>query len=364
MPTTSPFPLPIAIEEITPEWLTAALRTRAPEATVRGLEIVDVIHSTTTKIRLRLDRDEAARRAGVPELVILKGGFEPHSRNPEITNMHEKEVRGYRDVFPVMPLPHPACFFADYDPERRQGIIVMEDLVARGVTFCHATKPQTHEQVARRLTALARFHAGSWGGADVAPGGRWAYLDEFLVSMRPFFDHYVAPEHWSRFVAAPRGAAVSARFQDRGWVAEAFPRMVAFSSALPQCVLHGDIHLGNLYIDPDGTPGFFDTLASRGPGMLEVSYHVSASLDAADRRRSEGALVQHYLDELARNGVEPPGFEEAMRQYGILLLYGFFIWMTTESHYQTESVNTANAARVSAAMLDHDTDGLIAALPS
>jgi aminoglycoside phosphotransferase (APT) family kinase protein len=143
---------------------------------------------------------------------------------------------------------------------------------------------------------------------------------------------------------------------------DAFRRMVAFSQTLPQCVLHGDIHLGNLYIDPDGTPGFFDTLASRGPGMLEVSYHVSASVDSADRRRWEGPLVQHYLDELARHGVTPPPFDEAMRQYVILLLYGFFIWMTTESNYQTESVNAANAARVSAAMLDLDFMGVVAGL--
>jgi hypothetical protein len=362
MPATEHLPLPVTLEEITPDWLTAALRIRAPEATIGGVEIVDVIHSTTTKIRLRLDRDEAARRAGIPELVILKGGFEPHSRNVEMTNMHEKEVRGYRDVFPVMPLPTPACYFADYDGDRRQGIIIMEDLVARGVTFCHATRPQTHEQVALRLTALARFHARSWDSPDVAAGGRWAYLDEFLGSMEPFFEHYIRPEHWSRFVAAPRGAAVSARFQDRDWVGDAFRRMVGFARTLPQCVLHGDIHLGNLYIDRDGTPGFFDTLASRGPGMLEVSYHVSASLDAADRRRSEGALVQHYLAELERNGVAPPSFDEAMRQYAILLLYGFFIWMTTESHYQTESVNTANSARVSAAMLDHDVISLMKTL--
>lgn len=364
MPSQSHLPLPVTIEEITPGWLTAALRTRAPDVTVRGLEVVDVNHSTTTKVRLRLDLDEAARRAGVPELVILKGGFEPHSRNVEMTNMHEKEVRGYRDVFPVLPLPTPACYFADYDPERRQGIIVMEDLVARGVTFCHASRPQSHEQVARRLSALARFHAGTWGGPDVQPGGRWAYLDDFLVSMQPFFDHNIAPQTWSRFCAAPRGAAASVRFHDRDWMKDAFDRMVRYSQTLPACVLHGDIHLGNLYIDRDGSPGFFDTLASRGPGMLEVSYHVSAALDAADRRRSEGALVQHYLDELRRSGVEPPTFDEAMRQYAILLPYGFFIWMTTESHYQAEAVNTANAARVSAAMLDHDTQGLIAALPA
>ena len=96
--------------------------------------------------------------------------------------------------------------------------------------------------------------------------------------------------------------------------------------------------------------------------MLEVSYHISASVDSADRPRWEGALVQHYLECVSAAGAEPPSFEEAMHQYGVFLTYGHFIWLTTESHYQPEAVNTANAARVSAAMLDHDTIGLVAAL--
>jgi aminoglycoside phosphotransferase (APT) family kinase protein len=177
--------------------------------------------------------------------------------------------------------------------------------------------------------------------------------------MRPFVDKHLSPDNWQRFIAMPRGAATAVCFHDLDWMVKAFTRMECFARQLPFCVLHGDIHLGNLYIDPDGTPGFLDTLASKGPAMLEVSYHISAALDASDRKRSEGALVQHYLDELARNGVDVPTFDDAMRQYGILLLYGYFIWITTESHYQTESVNTANAARVSAAMIDHDIINLL-----
>jgi hypothetical protein len=345
------FPLPITIEEINRDWLTSALRTKNPKVTVLDFEIVNVTYSTCTKIRLKLKLNDAGKQAGIPELVILKGGFENQGRL--WCQMHEREVRGYRDVFPVLKLPSPACYFAAYDAERRQGIIIMEDLVERGVTFCHALKPQHHDQVARRLTALAQFHAGSWASAELAPGGRWGDLADFFEVMRPFVDKHLSPDDWQRFIAKPRGAATSTRFHGLDWMVRAFGQMERFARQLPHCVLHGDIHLGNLYIDPNGTPGFLDTLASRGPGMLEVSYHISAALDAADRKRSEGALVQHYLDELARNGVDAPTFDEAMRQYGIFLLYGYFIWMTTESHYQTESVNTANAARVSAAMIDH-----------
>ena len=357
MVSASHRPLPITTEAITREWLTAALRTKAPNVTVRDFQIVDVIHATTTKMRLKVDLDDHGKRAGIPELLILKGGFEPHSR--VLCHMHEREVRGYRDVLPIVKLPSPACYFADYDPERQQGIIIMDDLVARGVTFCNALKPQTHEQIARRLTVLAQFHAKTWASAEIAPGGRWGDLVDFFDVMRDFFDRNLEPDTWRRFVTSPRGAATSVRFHDRQWMIDAWNRMTHFAHQQPHCVLHGDIHLGNLYIEQDGTPGFFDTLASRGPGMLEVSYHISASLDAADRRGSEGALVQRYLDELANNGVDAPAFDEAMRQYGIFLVYGCFIWMTTEPYMQTEAVNTANAARVSAAMLDHDTIRLL-----
>ena len=354
------FPLPITVEEITSDWLTAALRTRAPGVTVLGFEVVNVINTTSTKVRLRLDRDERAVDAGIPELVILKGGFQEHSRG--LAHMHLREVRGYRDVFPEVPLPTPTCFFADFDPERQQGIIIMEDLVTRGVQFCHATKPQSYEQVARRLSVLAAFHARTWDSPELLHGGNWADLVDFFDVMRPFFDKYTSSETWGRFIAAHTGVATSVRFHDRDWLIDSWTRVTRYGQSLPQCVLHGDVHLGNLYIDADGGPGFLDTLASRGPAMLEVSYHVSAAVDIADRPRWEGALIGHYLDELQRKGAEPPPFDQAMRQYAIFLLYGFFIWMTTESHYQMESVNTANAARVNAAMIDHNIMGLISAI--
>ena len=121
--------------------------------------------------------------------------------------------------------------------------------------------------------------------------------------------------------------------------------------------------MGNLYIYPDGTPGFFDSIVSRGPGMLEVSYHISASLDTSDRASAEGSLVQHYIDELKRHGADAPSFEHAMEQYVVFLLYGYFIWMTTEADRQSEPVNTANVARVSNAMLDHDFLSVLKALP-
>jgi aminoglycoside/choline kinase family phosphotransferase len=294
--------------------------------------------------------------------MILKGGFEPHSRAVGMDQMFKREVRAYRDVFPAMPLPHPECYFTDYDGDRKQGLVLMEDLQARGVEFCSVLRPQTYEQISRRLRVLAKFHAQSWDSPDLAPGGKWGDLFEFFETMQSFYEHYMEPENWDRFVKAPRGAASSVRFHDAEWVKASWKTMTAFSRSLPQCVLHGDIHLGNLYIYPDGTPGFFDSLASTGPGMLEVAYHISGSLDVADRKRWEGSLIEIYLDELAANGVTVPSFDEALHWYTVLLLYGHFIFMTTEAERQSEPLNCAVVSRVSTAMLDLDFAGVIAAL--
>jgi len=357
MPTPEFRPLPVTIEEIDRDWLNAALRARAPELEVRDFEITGMKRSTCTKVWLRLALNNAGHAAGVPQSVVLKGGFEPHSRHMHY--MHEREVQAYRDVFPVLKLHTPACYFADYDAERKQGIVIMEDLVARGVTFCDPLKPQTHEVVARRLRALARFHAQSWNSPDFAAGGRWDWVDDLLQNQRRYFNQYLEPEVWQRFVSSPRGAASSVRFHDRQWMSDALDRMASFGKTLPHSIIHGDTHLGNLYLEKDGTPGFFDSLTHRAPPMVEVTYHLVCALDTADRARWEGALVQHYLDELAACGVKGPGFDEAMHQFGVFLPYAHCIFIINESIFQPEAINTAYTARISTAMIDHRTKELL-----
>lgn len=354
------FPLPLTIEEIDSKWLTAALQVYFPGVTVNNSEIVNIINGTCTKIRIRLEMDDAGKQAGIPESVILKGGFEALSR--EMCQMHRMEARAYEEVLPVLKLQSPACYFADFDEERLQGIVIIEDLVARGVTFCHPQVPQTHEQVARRLTSLAEFHAKTWGSADLKPGGKWDWTHDVIASFAPYFGQFFEGGRWEEWANSPRGAAASVRFHSKKWMAETLDKLVRYSAPLPKCVLHGDTHLGNLYVDPDGTPGFFDPQPHHGPGMYEVSYHIAGALDVADRKRWEGSLVQHYLDELTRNGVDAPKFDDAMHQYSAFLALGYCIFLVNDTEFQTEAINTAYTTRFSAAMLENNTLEILEAM--
>lgn len=359
MASDNPYPLPVTVEAITRDWLQAALRSRSPGISLKGFEIVDVNNGTCTKIRLALDVDEAGRAAGIPERVILKGGFEPHSRM--MHDMHRQEVHAYADVLPHTPLRFPRCFFAGYSAEDRQGIVIMEDLVERGVTFLHPQHPQEPEAVARRLTMLARHHAMTWESADIRPGGGFGWAKH--VADSPHFYQLLVPEIWRGYIDSARGAAASVCFHDLDWMKRTYETLNRYAKTLPTTLIHGDTHLGNLYIDTDGEPGFFDSLPHLAPAMYEVCYHVTGALDVPVRRRHERDLVAHYREELIRCGVEPPSLDDFMHQFGCLLPNGYLIFVVNASEFQPEAINTAYTARFSSAMLDHDSIGLVERLP-
>lgn len=338
-------PLPTQLSGLTTEWLKAALRVP-----LRHSEIIDVNHGTCTKVRIALEFDEPG---GIPDRVILKGGFEAHSR--AMHYMHGQEVHAYADVAPHSPLRMPDCWFAHYSAEAQQGIVIMDDLVARGVEFCHPQRPQTPEQVARRLTMLARHHALTWHSAAQFP---WATN----VFDSVYFDTVLKPDIWQGYVSSARGAAVSVCFHDLGWMKQALAAMGRFARGLPNPLIHGDTHLGNLYIDVDGEPGFFDSLPHLAPAMYEISYHVTGALDVPVRRMHERALVAHYRQELIACGVDAPPLDDLMHQFGIFLANGYAIFLVNASEFQPEAINTAYTARFSSAMLDHDTIGLLAAV--
>jgi hypothetical protein len=350
----------MAVEEIDRDWLTAALQTRAPEVTVTRFDIVDVNRGTSTKVRIRLELDEGGSPSGIPPTVILKAGFEPHSFT--LGFMHEQEARFYRDLQPELGLHAPACYFADFDSESGQGIVIMDDLVARGVTFCNPLRPESYEQVARRLSSLAAYHAQTWNSPELEPEGRYGWYQEIIPSLQRYMQRSFDPARWQYFVNSPRGAATSVQFHDLDWAVGAVERLIRFCEGLPSCIVHADTHLGNLYEDLDGTPGFFDSLPTKAPPMVEVTYHLTCALDTADRPRWDRDLVQHYLEELSRHGVAPPALDDAMHQFAAFLLHGYLIFLVNESVWQPEAVNTAYSARFSAAMLHHGTKELLATI--
>jgi hypothetical protein len=356
--------LPLLVEEITPSWLTSALARSHEGVVVESLAIGDVMYGTATKVRVHLTYNARGRKLGLPASLIVKGGFVPEYRQLN-AYIYEYEARFFTEVHPRLRANVPRCFYAGTDSRSGQSIVILEDLDSRQVEFCRVQKPLTFAQAAANLDAQAQWHAQFWQSPALEKEGELAWL----APQDPLPDGEAGTYHWGQlkpdvfagYTQLPRGAAVPRRFHDRDWMERALLDLRAFDQIGPMTFLHGDVHLGNLYFDRDGTPGFLDWQSyRRGPWAHDVTYFLISALDMADRPKWERALLEHYLERLAFHGVgNPPTFESALDAYRRHIVYGLFFWLVNPVEWQAEVNNCAVAPRFAMAALHHEIDDLI-----
>jgi aminoglycoside phosphotransferase (APT) family kinase protein len=305
---------------LSPEWLTAMLGNRHPGVTVAGTEVTERLETVATKVRFRVEYAAGSDWDGLPPALCAKGYFNPaaHARAGQV------EAVFYRELAPTLDrVRTPACVHAGIDEETGHGLIVMEDLVEAGATFLDPLSSYTPEQAAATLDQLAALHAAQWERPEderpAAFGPRLPMLAGIMESdqLQSQLDDGRAPE-----------LPADVRRADR--VIAAVRALAALRTDHPQCLVHGDVHTGNVYELADGRPGLIDwQVLQGGVWALDVAYHLAAVLDPDDRARSERDLVDHYLDRLAAHGGSPPGRDDAWWLYRAHLPYGFFMWGIT-----------------------------------
>ena len=79
----------------------------------------------------------------------------------------------------------------------------------------------------------------------------------------------------------------------------------------PQTYIHGDTHIGNVFLD-GGRVGFLDWGLSRvSTPLRDASYFLTMAVDPEERRKSERELFRLYLDALRAAGGADIAFDEA-----------------------------------------------------
>jgi hypothetical protein len=348
---TSACPLPLTADGVTAAWLSAGLRTRYPGVVVTDVEPVETIDGTATKILVRLAYDMDTRPDGLPDRMWIKGGFGAHREYVGALGVYGGEVRFFNAIAPLYQLARPASYFGVAQQDPVQGIVALEDLRARRVTFGRATRPLSVELARAGLDALAALHGQSWGddrprrlGVEtVMPAATERILRDWFAALPELF-------------AAPRGFAAPVVLHEPDRLRAAFTAYRAQAHRTAQCVVHGDAHIGNAYVEPGGRVGFVDwQTVAVGSWVHDVNYFLVSALDVPDRRAYERDLLGHYLKALAAFGVSAPDVDEAWGDYRRTTVYGFLGWLCNPDIWQPPDVNTATYARFGMAMLDHDT---------
>jgi hypothetical protein len=355
---------PRLIEDVTPAWLSAALATSHPGVEVTTAKVDGVFGYKPNKTRIHLTYNAAGQAAGLPETMILKAtfpGLGPEGGGLDFATA--AEVQAYQEIIPTLHVDTPKTFYSLLDWEGGNAVILMEDLQRRDFTPLNAFTPLNYGQAVAFIDAIAAIHATHWESKAFETGGAWG-PDTAVGQCTPrlydkFLNVVVAPDWWNKFLREPRAAALPRKLTEQARIQKAWFKLLEILAGSARVIVHGDEHLGNLYLNAQGGPGFLDFFSRPERWPLHYAYFISNALDGLDRRAWERPLLARYLRTLAAHGVTAPSFEEAWYAYRCALLFPLIVWYTNPAKWQPESINTINAARAGLAMLDHGTLDLL-----
>jgi len=311
-------PVPRTLDELlSPSWLTSALSERFGDVEVTAVTPGPVVSRVSTNARFTITCS-GAPPPGLPTALCAKGYFSEIGR--PYAHVGVREAMFYRELAEASGVRTLRPVYAEADPAGTRGVVITEDVIAAGGRFLDARDEYSPDQVAESLGQLAALHASTWGAARYT-SAPW---------LRPLMATYLESRGLAEITGnfeGPLGAGVPSGAKDPARLVAAFR---ALSTEPARSVIHGDAHVGNLFLDGDGRPALVDwQCVQAGSWGIDVGYHIASAFPVAERERHEHDLLAHYLEQLASRGVDVPGRDEAWLGYRKGVLYGFFLWAIT-----------------------------------
>jgi hypothetical protein len=284
------------VEDLTPEFLTHALAARLDGARVTAAQATSVgTGQVSDSFRLRLTYDQPGE---LPETLVAKiPAADPASRNAaKIFRTYEIEASFYGQLAADLPVALATCYYADYDAEPDDYVVLLEDLAPA----CPGDQLAgiSPDQAASAIGELSALHGAGWGSQALA---RLPWLNRS------------SPEGAQLMTAAVTGLYPG--FRDRYAARlepETLPLIEGFLPSTagyleagdgPRTIVHGDFRADNLLFGT-ARPFVLDwQTCSFGAGVADLSYFLASSLMVADRQRHEEDLVRRYHAELTGRGV-------------------------------------------------------------
>jgi Phosphotransferase enzyme family len=287
-----------------------------------------VVDRISTNARFTIEHS-GVLAGGPSSALCVKGYF--NELGWSARHVGEPEAFFYRDLAASAGVRTLCSVYADVDPGTRHGVVITEDVVAQGGVFLDGRSRYTPDQTASSLSELAQLHATTWMQQ------RWATAPWLESRLNRALQVWGEPATVSKIDAnlnGPNGGGVPAEVREPQRLVDVYRAMAAAlsgaESTSPWCVIHGDPHLGNLFLNAARLPCLLDwQLVQRGMWYVDVGYHIASTLTVEDRRESERELLRNYLNRLSELGVEPPRWEVAWRALSRGIVHGFYLWSIT-----------------------------------
>jgi Phosphotransferase enzyme family len=325
-------------EVLDPEWLGLALDDLGPEDHVVGVETVDSSKTLAEKIRFRVTVEGSDGQRRIRAYCV-----KAHLDDSPVNTLMS-EACFYRDLASLVEIRTPRAYYTGVDEAAGQAMVIMDDVIGAGGEFLSARTPYPLSTVRDSLSQLAGLHASTWGDAQPTD---LEWLAPRIVNMVDLFPIEVL----QKLLDDGRGPEVAAELRNAENLVEAVRQTGRHELT---CVIHGDTHSGNVYLDSAGRANWLDwQVVQQGNWATDISYHLGTVLDVETRRAHERDLLRHYLGELDARGIAPPAWEEAWDQYTLSFSWGYFLWVITT--ISSRDIVLLHIPRLAAALTDHDT---------
>ena len=316
--------IPIAVADISAEWLSAVLSERHPGTAVRSFIVEDAHAGTTGRALLRL---AYANNPGLPERLFVKLPPDDAQQRAFVAElgMGKKEARFYRDLAAELPLAVPHCYHASFNEAGDRYIILLENLEDRGCTFRNASTNYSLDYIRGVLDAFACLHGRFWDSPRFAADLDW---------IRPPDFHPMGPKLVEKALQQYAASMPQVFEETASFYLENVDAVHALWNQGVATLVHGDIHDGNLYYDPElagqGGPGFLDWgVMSRTSCMRDVAYFLAGTPTPEDRRQHQQQLLDDYFSALESQLAGPIDRAALHEQYQWHIVYVWVAAVTT-----------------------------------
>ncbi len=304
-------PIPRLAGDIEPAWLNEVLRERHPDAVVTGVDVIERHELTNAHARIRLTYDGPSR---APDTMFAKLPPTAPARRDTIiaTGMGHREVLFYANLAPKLslrvPVTHAAITTDDGD-----FALLLEDLSAGPCEVSDGTWGIEPDAAAGALEDLAEMHVRFEDPARRVAEAPWVAVSSPSNAYGAPMLRYGIEHHRDRLTDA---------FVE---IAEIYiakhEQLQALWHAGPPTVIHGDTHIGNLFLDGSRV-GFLDWgIINLNTPMREVSYFLTMAMNPDERRSSERDLLRHYLDVRRALGGTDIGWNDAWLAHRVHAAY-------------------------------------------
>lgn len=311
--------IPRSPQELTPEWMTSALRdggvARAPVATVSCETIGEGAGflGQLARVSLTYDGDAAWPATLIGKFPALD---ETARYIGNLFRFYEREIRFYRELAPRVGVRVPNAYYSALDVENDEYLLLLEDLAP--ARCCDQLATVTEQEAESVVQALASFQARWWDSpeleayewmpnvnAPVHQSAQQSYQDALPTFIERFGD-----------AMSPQVRAIAEEEADH-----VIDLLNLFEGG-PRTIIHGDYRLDNLFFSPDGSVAVIDwQITCRGRGIFDLAYFLSGNVTPEVRRKIEKPMLRLWYDRITANGHAGYSFDDAVRDYRSAVLY-------------------------------------------